>query len=169
MICRLSYLYTYRQMQRMTLVCWWYQYRLKNELCIDVTSGHLWHHLWHRCLVWEADWHRDDSRYLTYWGRVTHICVSKLTTICSDNDLSPGRRQAIIWTSFKILLIGPTATNFSEILIKILTLTFKKCIWMCSMRNSGLFYNWNQNSKSFSQESNVLKMMVISELDVHAG
>ena len=36
---------------------------------------------------------------LTHWGRVTHICVSKLTIIGSDNSLSPGRRQAIIWTS----------------------------------------------------------------------
>ena len=32
---------------------------------------------------------------LTHWGRVTHICVSKITTIGSDNGLSPGRRQAI--------------------------------------------------------------------------
>ena len=28
---------------------------------------------------------------LTHWGRVTHICVSKLTSIGSDNDLLPGR------------------------------------------------------------------------------
>ena len=35
---------------------------------------------------------------LTHWGRVTHICISKLTTIGSDKDLSPGRRQVIIWT-----------------------------------------------------------------------
>ena len=35
---------------------------------------------------------------LTHWGRVTHICVGKLTIIASDNGLSPGRRQAIIWT-----------------------------------------------------------------------
>ena len=33
---------------------------------------------------------------LTHWDRVTHICVSKLTIIASDNGLSPGRRQAII-------------------------------------------------------------------------
>ena len=33
---------------------------------------------------------------LTHWGRVTHICVSNLTIIGSDNGLSPGRRQAII-------------------------------------------------------------------------
>ena len=42
---------------------------------------------------------------LTHWGRVTHICVSELTIIGSDNDLSPGRRQAIIWTNGGILLI----------------------------------------------------------------
>ena len=29
---------------------------------------------------------------LTHWGRVTHICVNKLTIIGSDNDLSPGRQ-----------------------------------------------------------------------------
>ena len=34
---------------------------------------------------------------LTHWGRVTHICVGKLSIIGSDNGLSPGRRQAIIW------------------------------------------------------------------------
>ena len=43
---------------------------------------------------------------LTHWGRVTHICVSKLSIIGSDNGLSPDRRQAIIWTNAGILLIG---------------------------------------------------------------
>ena len=38
-------------------------------------------------------------------GRVTHICVGKLTTIGSENGLSPGRRQAIIWTNAGKLLI----------------------------------------------------------------
>ena len=33
---------------------------------------------------------------LTHWGRVTHICVSKLSILGLDNGLSPGRRQAII-------------------------------------------------------------------------
>ena len=41
----------------------------------------------------------------THWGRVKHICVSKLTIISSDNGLSPRRRQAIIWTNAGILLI----------------------------------------------------------------
>ena len=58
--------------------------------------------------------------------RVTHICVSKLSTIGSDNGLSPGRRQAIIWTSAGILLIKPLGTNFSESFIEILIFSFKK-------------------------------------------
>ena len=59
--------------------------------------------------------------YLTHWGRVTHICVGKLTNIDSDNGLSPERRQAIIWTNVGILLIGPLGTYFSEIVIEIQT------------------------------------------------
>ena len=63
---------------------------------------------------------------LTHWGRVTHICVGADTNIGSDNDLSPGRCQAIIWTSASILLIGPLGTNFSGILSEIHTVSFKK-------------------------------------------
>ena len=63
---------------------------------------------------------------LSHWGRVTHICASKLTGIGSDNGLSPGRRQAIIWTNDGILLSWPWWTNFSEILIRIQTFSFKK-------------------------------------------
>ena len=62
---------------------------------------------------------------LTHWGRVTHICVGKLTNIGSDNGLSPGRRQAIIWTNAGISLIGPFRTNLSEILFGIQTFSFK--------------------------------------------
>ena len=67
------------------------------------------------------------GRYdLTHWGLVTHICVTKLTIIGSDNGLSPGRRQAIIWTNAGILLIWPLETNFSEILIEFNTFSSKK-------------------------------------------
>ena len=51
---------------------------------------------------------------LTHWGRVSHICVGKLTIIGSANGLSPGRRQAIIWTNAGILLIGPLRTNLES-------------------------------------------------------
>ena len=59
---------------------------------------------------------------LTHWGRVMHICDDKLTVTGSDNGLSPGRRQAIIWTNAGILL----GTSFSEIVIEFYTFSFKK-------------------------------------------
>ena len=76
---------------------------------------------------------------LNHWGRVTHICVSKLAIIGSDNGLSPGRRQAIIWINVKILLIRSLGTEFSEILIKIDTFSLKKRIWKCRLENGGHF------------------------------
>ena len=57
---------------------------------------------------------------------MTHLCVSKLTSIASDNGLAPGRRQAIFWNNAGILLIGPLGTNFSEILIELQTFSLKK-------------------------------------------
>ena len=84
-------------------------------------------------LVLSRFWHTaDDYTYkyivykipLTQWGRVTHICVVEMTIIVSDNGLSPGRCQAIIWINAGILFIGHYGTNFSENLIKILTFSF---------------------------------------------
>ena len=51
-------------------------------------------------------WMTYHHNRLVHWGWVTHICVSKLITIGSDNGLLPGRHQAIIWTNAWILLIG---------------------------------------------------------------
>ena len=56
---------------------------------------------------------------LTHWCRVTHIYITKLVTIGADNGLSPGRRQAIIWTNAGLLLIGPLGTKVSQSLIEI--------------------------------------------------
>ena len=67
-----------------------------------------------------------NPKISTHWGRVMHICVSKPTIIGSDNGLTPGRCQAIIWTNAGILLIRPLGTNFSEILIEIYIFSFKK-------------------------------------------
>ena len=51
------------------------------------------------------------------------MSVGKLTSIGSDNGLSPGRRrQAIIWTNVGILLIN----EVREILIEIYSFSFKK-------------------------------------------
>ena len=85
----------------------------------------------------------DDERMLmqmmAQWQilTVTHICVSDLIIIGSDNGLSPGRRQAIIWTNTGIVLIGPVETNFSEILIEIQIFSFKNM--RLNMRNDVYF------------------------------
>ena len=79
--------------------------------------------------VWGHHWFFGSCKgllLLTHWGRVTHICVGSLTIIGSDNGLSPGRRQAIIWTNAGILLIGPLGTNFNGIVIGIQTFSVKK-------------------------------------------
>ena len=57
---------------------------------------------------------------------MTHICVSKQAIIGSDNGLSPGRRQTIIWTNAGFLSIGPLRTYFNENLIKIQQFSLKK-------------------------------------------
>ena len=56
---------------------------------------------------------------------MTHICVDNLIIIGSDNGLSPGGRQAIIWTNAGILLVGPLGINLSEFLTEILTSLLK--------------------------------------------
>ena len=65
-------------------------------------------------------------RIKTHWGRVTHICISKLTIIGSDNGFSPRRRQAIIWTNAGMLLIRTLGTDFSQILSEIHSHSIKK-------------------------------------------
>ena len=63
---------------------------------------------------------------LTHWGRVTHICIGKLTIIGSENGLSPSRRKAIVWTNAGLLSIGILRTYFSEISIKVQQFSLKK-------------------------------------------
>ena len=80
-----------------------------------------------KSLIWiRLEPNISKANELTHWGRVTCICVIELSIIGSDNGLSPGRRQAIIWTNAGILLIGPLGTNFSENLIETLTFSFTK-------------------------------------------
>ena len=74
----------------------------------------------------------NGKSILTHWGRVTHIFISKSTIIGSDNGLSPGRHQDIIWTNTGMLLTGPMRINFSEILIEIYTFSFKKMQLKCA-------------------------------------
>ena len=72
--------------------------------------------------------HLPDRRHITHWGRVMHICVSKLTTIGSNNGLSPDWRQAIIWTNAVMLLIRNLGTNFSDFSSEIWAFSFKKIL-----------------------------------------
>ena len=64
---------------------------------------------------------------LTHWGRVKHICVSKLIIIGSDNALSLGRCKAFTLANAAILIIRTLGTTFSEILKDIYKFSFNKC------------------------------------------
>ena len=98
-------------------VLWW---RMNASPCFNVlTLTAVNVHIWTRQMLY---------RILTHWGRVTHICVSKLTIIILDNGLSPGRRQSIIWTNAGILLIRP-------------------------LEKKNVQWNLNQNSYIFIQEN----------------
>ena len=84
------------------------------------------------CILW---FHSLD-KVSTHWGRVTHISVSNLTIIGSDNGLSPGWCQVIIWTSAGILLTGPLGPNCSKILkFKFTEFHLGKSIWKCRLGN----------------------------------
>ena len=76
--------------------------------------------------------------FLTLWGRVTHLCASKLTSIAG------------------ILLIGPLVTNFSQIISEIHTFSFKK------MRLNMSSGNW----RPFCLGLNVFKHRVVHEKNV---
>ena len=81
-----------------------------------------WRYMWcDNTLVFD-----DQSCCLTHWCQVTHIYVRKFTIIGSDNGLSPGQRQTIIWTNVGVVLMEPLGTNFTEIRIEICTFSFKK-------------------------------------------
>ena len=81
-------------------------------------------------------WHIMVCLHVYWWawcyfafnspGRVTHMRVSNLAIIGSDNGLSPGRRQAIIWTNAAILLIHTGGTNLIQISMLIHTFSFKE-------------------------------------------
>ena len=63
---------------------------------------------------------------LTHCGRATQICVGNLTIIGSDNGLSPGWRQDIIWISVGLLLMGPLRAYFSVISTNIQQFSLRK-------------------------------------------
>ena len=96
------------------------------------------------------------TTWVMHWGRVTHICVSNLTIIGSDNGLSPGRRQAIIWTNAGILLIGPLEINFSEISIENNTFSFNKMHLKMSSAKWRLFRLGLNELKTIIKTKNIM-------------
>ena len=97
----------------------------KMHMCLSIISFFTLNGTWNRGNV-EKKEHRHMKVWLfliyymsIHWGQVSHICIGKLTGIGSDNDLSPGWCQAIVWTNSGILLIWHQGTNFNEMLIEI--------------------------------------------------
>ena len=134
--------YTYEKLHvwkitRMKIYTYWI---LSSDWCIVIhiyiISGNYWYVLrfirvtFDTCNLWRilstSANHNKVKWALSHWGRVTHICVSKIIIIASDNGLSLSRRQAIIWTNAGILLIEHLGTNFSEIVIEIHIFPFKE-------------------------------------------
>ena len=89
-------------------------------------------------------------KYLTHWGRVTHICVGKPTIIGSDNGLSPGRRQAIIWTNAGILLIEPWEQTSVKSKSKFIHFHSRKSIWKCRLENGVRFVTASMFNRCFT-------------------
>ena len=98
---------------------WWPYFSVLSQVCthhVKLSNSNYRQHQSSDCN--RRQYSRYLCRTLTHWGPVTHIRVGNLTTIGSDNALSPIRRQAIILTNAGLLSIGPLETIFSEILTK---------------------------------------------------
>ena len=77
---------------------------------------------------------------LTHWCQVPHIYVSPIYAIIgSDNGLSPGWRQTIIWTNAGLLSIELLGTNFGEIWIRILSSFNKMHLKLSSAKMVAIF------------------------------
>ena len=76
--------------------------------------------------------HQNSSPwYHGFWCPGDRASAGMVLTLCIWREIEMihvcrMRRQAIIWTSAEILLIGPSGTNFSEFLIEIHTFPFKE-------------------------------------------
>ena len=73
-----------------------------------------------------SKYHLPEAALLTHWGRVTHICVDKLSLVQIMACLLDGAKPLSERTNAGILLIGPLGINFSEIVIEIYIFSFKK-------------------------------------------
>ena len=81
--CAGMFRYIYEAWEDCNTLIWW---KPGSRKCIKITRIH-------RSAVYNI------NVLLTHWGRMTRICVIKLSIIVADNGLSPDRHQAIIWTN----------------------------------------------------------------------
>ena len=107
-----------------------------NEICLMYFRGVVW-------IYWCIANASLSTNYtyvaLTYWDRVTHICVVNQPSLFGIMACQKGRRQAIVWSSAVILLIGPLETIFREILFEVFKFSFKKMIRKCRLQTGGHF------------------------------
>ena len=117
--------------------------------------------VWNTCptlehiIVWPIPWCSLSHNICNFL--LFNLLASKLNIIGSDNGLSPGRRQAIIWTNAGIFLIVPLGTNSNKILIEIHTFPFKKKHLKMS----------SENWRPFCRGLNVLNKYRHNELWTH--
>ena len=105
----------------------WVLYNISHDICTQFCSAlfcckHFISFLW---IIWFINPYFTGLHSSLRYSDL-YIYVSKLTTIGSDNGLSPYLRQAIIWTNDGILLIRTLGTKFNGILSETHLFSFKK-------------------------------------------
>ena len=104
--------------------------------------------------------HLSGANELTYWGRVMHIYITKLTIIGSNNGLLPGWHQAIIWTNAGILFIRNLGINFNVKLSEIHIFSFKKMLLkMLSMKRRPSCLGFNVSAYHMKEANTSLKLL----------
>ena len=105
-----------------------------SSLSFARTGTLLYLHHFHQLALWCHD--MEVNLHNSLRPSDAYIYVSKLTIIGSDNGLSPGQRQAIIWTNAGILLTGSLVTHFNETLTQFIYFHSRKSFWKCRLENS---------------------------------
>ena len=115
---------------------WWIQIYVKH-VWLDKNT---WCHAKHLINIGGKDMINSKLIYsrLTHWGQVTHMC-HKIIIFGSDNGLSPGHHEAIIWTCAGMLLIGPIGSIFNDILIKFIQFHSRNSSSKSRLKNGGHF------------------------------
>ena len=88
-------------------------------------------------------WHWDNctiSPVLIHWGRVKHICLSKLTVIGSDNGLAPSHHLNQCWNIVNWTLMNNIQWNINR--NSLIFVHKKYCV-----ENAGHFCQYNQSKR----------------------